>query len=104
MNDFVGGHYLKCDAHACDHFEEIPITIDVVGKPCPKCGANLCTEQDFIDFSIVAAASRAAAEVALKNNPDTKFRLVAHNIHDGKVLRATVVVQGINPFPNEVPS
>lgn len=102
MTEFVGRQYLKCDAPTCDHFEETAITIDVVDKPCPKCGANLCTEQDFLDFNIVAAATRAAGELALKKQPDTKFQLVAHNIHDGKVLRAVGMVDGVNPFPNEV--
>jgi hypothetical protein len=39
--------FLKCDAAGCDHFELTAITIDVVDKPYPKCGANLCTKEDF---------------------------------------------------------
>lgn len=42
------GMFLKCDAPTCDHQEMVadygPHLID---KPCPICGANLLTKQDF---------------------------------------------------------
>lgn len=39
---------LNCDAQGCDHVESVgKITADMVGMPCPKCGANLLTEQDW---------------------------------------------------------
>lgn len=41
--------YLKCDAVGCDHveFHEGHITLGMIGKECPKCGANLLTEEDY---------------------------------------------------------
>lgn len=37
---------LKCDA--CGHQEPVTkISAEYIGKPCPACGANLLTEQDF---------------------------------------------------------
>jgi len=42
---------LKCDAPSCDFRQEgIRLTYDAIiantGRPCPKCGANLLTEDD----------------------------------------------------------
>lgn len=40
---------LKCDAPSCDYEDtEARLTVELVGKPCPKCGANLLTEEDFL--------------------------------------------------------
>lgn len=41
-------NYLKCDEPGCDHREFIgDLTRDLIGKPCPKCGANLLTKSDY---------------------------------------------------------
>lgn len=95
------GEFLKCDAPECDHFEMTPVTIDIVDKPCPKCGANLCTKEDFITFRTYAAAQRSAQEVFLRDHPDAQATLVATNIH-GSTMRCKVdPVIGENPFPNK---
>lgn len=40
--------HLKCDATGCDHRESHPEpSDDLVGRPCPKCGANLLTQADY---------------------------------------------------------
>ena len=39
--------FLKCDAPGCDHVEDVEaISRDLIGKPCPKCGADLLTAAD----------------------------------------------------------
>jgi hypothetical protein len=39
--------FLKCDAAPCDHVEFVEVIDEsLIGKPCPKCGANLLTEAD----------------------------------------------------------
>lgn len=42
-------HLIVCDNENCDY--EIQITIDnlknYLNKPCPKCGENLLTKQDY---------------------------------------------------------
>ena len=98
MNDF-----LKCDARGCDHFENIAVTIEVVGKPCPKCGANLCTQEDFVIFKSLVAATRAATEVVLKNDPNAALHLVATNVHNGVIKIAPGKRASENPFPNSLP-
>ena len=56
--------FLKCDAPGCDHrelFEEL--TADLIGKPCPKCGASLLTQHDF---DIWVGRFRPAIEIGKK--------------------------------------
>jgi hypothetical protein len=49
---FLDVRGLKCDAPGCDYREELVIpSVDLVGKPCPKCGASLLTEE-FINSVI----------------------------------------------------
>lgn len=93
--------FLKCDAAGCDHFELTAITIDVVDKPCPKCGANLCTKEDFVLFKSLSAASDAASAVILRDTPDAQLELVATNIHNGQIKIALGKSASENPFPNE---
>ena len=52
MTDNIGiieqGAFLKCDAEGCDHLEMTPdYGPHYIGKPCPKCGADLLSQQDF---------------------------------------------------------
>jgi hypothetical protein len=93
--------FLKCDAPDCDHFEMTPITVDVVDMPCPKCGANLCTKDDFILFSSIRAASDAARQVLLRDQPDAQLHLVATNVHNGVLRQTDGPIAGKNPFPNK---
>lgn len=98
------GEFLKCDAVGCDHFEMIAITIDVVDRACPKCGANLCTKEDYIAYHAVHASRVAATEVALRADPSTPLVLRAINVHAGEVKVAEIDSVGHNPFPNSVAS
>lgn len=42
------GKYLTCDAPGCDHQEDMSaLTEDLIGRPCPKCGASLLTREDY---------------------------------------------------------
>jgi len=92
MHDAIewAGQSLKCDAAGCDHVEPVPeITADLIGTPCPKCGANLLTEEDH------AAGLEIQAMVALINEaigpvdvPDEVVRTataVSFNPHKGSL-------------------
>lgn len=102
MSELPVGEYLKCDAPQCDHFEMTPVTIDVVDKPCPKCGANLCTKEDFLIFRTFVASTHAATQLLLRENPEAPLTLVATNIHKGELKIACDPAAGKNPFPNGV--
>lgn len=58
--------YLKCDATGCDHREHVgTITADMIGKPCPKCGASLLTKEDFETFQHLGDVLRVFQEIGL---------------------------------------
>lgn len=40
--------YLKCDEENCMHQEyHVRIEEEQIGKPCPRCGASLLTQEDY---------------------------------------------------------
>lgn len=46
---FIGGG-IKCDNPECDFADEtikVEDYIDWLNKPCPKCGSNLLTKEDY---------------------------------------------------------
>jgi hypothetical protein len=94
------GEYLKCDTPSCDHVEMTPIVVENIGKPCPKCGANLLTPNDFIDFRKMKAGIKAANEVVLAANPKAPMPMTLMATHNGQVSRKTVDGQIGKPFPN----
>jgi hypothetical protein len=86
--------FLKCDAEGCDHREDVAkITADMVGKPCPKCGANLLTQADWDVYDAAfrplmeamekAGLSRLATQ-ADRENPAAVMLSVNH--HDGATI------------------
>jgi len=82
--------FLKCDAAECDHVEHIEaITADMVGKPCPKCGANLLTQGDWDVYStVVQPAMRAMVDLGLAKEAtvDTPAaERMSINYHDGEL-------------------
>lgn len=71
MSDQYMSSYLKCDAEGCDHVEEVDeITEDHIGKPCPKCGASLLTEEDYHRFNVMKAGMRMLGRLGLVRKPD----------------------------------
>jgi hypothetical protein len=83
--------FLKCDAEGCDHREDVnQITADMVGKPCPKCGANLLTQEDWDVYDASFRPLMEAMEKAGLSRPATKADmndpaavLLSVNHHDG---------------------
>ena len=82
--------YLTCDVPGCDHTETVPvITEELVGKPCPKCGADLLTQPDY-DHWVRAVRPGIAAMVDLgivaigspHSPPEQRIRV---NYHDGEL-------------------
>ena len=61
-------HGLKCDAEGCD-YEDLSITsedyADYVNAPCPKCGANLLTPEDYFSFRALQDLADALNELPL---------------------------------------
>jgi hypothetical protein len=94
------GEYLKCDTPSCDYFEMMPVVVELVGKPCPKCGASLLTQDDYIDYRKMKAGIDATNEVVLAANPKAPMPMTLMATHNGQVRRKNVEGQTGNPFPN----
>lgn len=55
---------LNCDAPGCGHVEHVgTITEGMVDMPCPKCGSNLLTLEDWISWQAFSALMNAVEEV-----------------------------------------
>jgi hypothetical protein len=63
---------LNCDAPGCGHVEEVgTITGEMVGMPCPSCGANLLAEEDWQAWQPIQAIMRAAEKMSEKHGEVT---------------------------------
>lgn len=88
----IARQILKCDTAGCGHVEEVAdISAELVGRPCPRCSANLLTVSDFaawrrIHAGLFAAAAAAAEMVAEGLIPppseDHSTEVLVHH-HDG---------------------
>lgn len=95
-----GPCFLKCDAEGCDHVEPVAeIRKDDIGKPCPKCGANLLTEEDFISMKVIEAALQAISDVTPAPAADAEAVSYSINPH-GKSVTITLN----DKIPREVAS
>lgn len=80
--------FLKCDADGCSHVENVDaITADMIGRPCPVCGASLLTAEDFAFYD---AHVRPAMDLAHKLGLSEPAQpgepgAVAVNFHDGEL-------------------
>ncbi len=60
------GQFLQCDAPGCDHREMRPALLEEdIGRPCPKCGANLLTREDYEAAKPFSDMMRAMEEAGL---------------------------------------
>lgn len=84
--------YLKCDEPDCDHVEyHKKISAEMIGKPCPKCGANLLTEEDF----------RAAALITFILKP-LKFLGLMKEYTPGDEVPEGMTLVNINPHKDKL--
>lgn len=81
---------MKCDAEGCDHVEKVSrVTRDLIGKPCPKCGANLLTEADYRSATALLDLAASINEAVGPIEPSGNAPRVSINPHDG-ALNITV--------------
>lgn len=84
------GQFLKCDAEGCDHKESVSeITADLIGKPCPKCGANLLTKDDFESgqnlVEVINAFNKIFGPVDVPEDAAKDALKVSLNPHNGGI-------------------
>lgn len=84
----VGG--IKCDNKECDFkdmgvlYEDYPKWLN---RPCPKCGSNLLTQQDFDTVKVLMDMTDIVNEVMPEVAEDEElFRMSANFDGTGKVL------------------
>lgn len=70
---------IKCDNPNCDYVDP-NVSVDqypqYVNRPCPKCGANLLTEQDYQVVQILLKAQRVLSKIPFGNKGKTsQFRI-----------------------------
>lgn len=85
MNEHQNGLFLKCDADGCDHQEQVEdMTEDLIDKPCPKCGSNLLTREDFLQFVPIRAALAALDRMGFaRMSGSAGVKQVSVNHHNG---------------------
>lgn len=65
MVEYIEPETLDCDKPGCGYQEPIagPLTEDMIGILCPKCGESLLTQQDYNDTMLIIAAMKDYANV-----------------------------------------
>ena len=83
----MAGGFLKCDAQDCAHREECPdYGPEMIGKPCPKCGANLLTQEDFDAYEPIRELLESMASLGLVTDDPSEGTVgLRVNQHDGKL-------------------
>lgn len=80
---------LKCDAVGCSYrdAEPLPFTEDLIGRPCPVCGANMLTRADFEDaqklLTAIGTVNRAFGHLGTENS-DADHTAVRFGVHEGE--------------------
>lgn len=76
---------LNCDAPGCGHVEPVrEITEAMVGMPCPKCGADLLTMEDWRGWQAHRAVLQAA-EALSKQIGEGDGMMLSLRYHNGAV-------------------
>jgi hypothetical protein len=77
---------LICDEPTCDHKEDVgALSEDMIGKPCPKCGANLLTREDYEEGLKYQAVLELLKSAGLAKDPvdGDEGALISVNPHAG---------------------
>lgn len=73
---------IQCDNPNCDCIDynvSVEQYLDYVNKPCPKCGANLLTEQDYQVVQVLLKAQNLISKLPFGNKGKTSHFRVQTN-------------------------
>ena len=85
--EFQGGG-VQCDNPKCDYVDpDVPIDQyeEWVNKPCPKCGENLFTEDDYIKFQLMLKAMDFVNSLDLPSDPTETMATMKVDVHNEKI-------------------
>lgn len=81
---------LRCDAVGCGFVEPVALafTEELIGRPCPLCGANLLTRRDYADtqrlFAFIGWINRWFGWLGSETPPANAHRVQVRT-HNGEV-------------------
>lgn len=95
-------YYLKCDSDGCDYRGDEPdYGAHLIGKPCPVCGANLLTQDDFEKAEPVRAMIQMLVKAGLAFDPSADIShlkdpvQIRVNSHKGKtIIKTEAAIKG----------
>lgn len=65
---------LRCDAAGCDYLDpEVVADESMIGKPCPKCGSTLLTEEDMAAIRLLQYGAHSVNAALGPINEDGKY-------------------------------
>lgn len=79
---------LHCDACGYDLPERQPFTRDLIGTPCPECGADMLTERDYRDtariFAVIDWLNKCFGWLGhTKDEAKAHGVSIRHKVHNG---------------------
>ena len=84
---------LQCDAEGCDWVDKTIPDTDYpkwLNAPCPKCGANVLTQEDYDAYFFFMDMLRLAASIEVPEEEKQMYQLEA-SFHKGLNLNITKV-------------
>lgn len=96
---------IKCDNPDCDFIDRDVDFLDYekwLNKPCPKCGENLLTEQDYLNCKILFNATNIINKFAknTKYNFDDNEKQIMMNVNmdgTGKMYFEASEIHNVDP-------
>lgn len=76
---------LKCDACEYRETEIHEMTADLIGAPCPICGANLLTQEDFDQCKAMGPAIELLKNIGVTYADKIEDGTISLNAHKGTV-------------------
>ena len=83
--------YLKCDALGCSHVELVDKVYEkYINMPCPVCGENLLTQEDYDDYLKVKEKYQILIDLGFIKPATTEYinsglPVISINAHNGKI-------------------
>ena len=85
--EYMGGG-IKCDNPQCDYINEDVSVSDYhnwLNKPCPKCGENLLTQEDYDKVQSMLAIVDLVNQMDIPYDPDDSIVSLEVDVHNNQM-------------------